>query len=131
MFNKKKSSNLYKFEDGKGRGAVFTEQETHNADELSVKATVTQAQQETAYQSHKHATKTHNQLKQMNTEKRANKHLDICLRVWYLCHTSSLFNSLSYENYSTVTGAQYCTWAACKLASVCLPLGLQEHRWLC
>lgn len=54
---KKKGSNLYKFKDCKRWGAVVPEQGSHNADELSVEATITQTQQETAYQRHSHTDK--------------------------------------------------------------------------
>lgn len=51
-------SNLYKFKDSKRWSAVVPEQEPHNADELSVEATITQTQQETAYQRHRHTDNT-------------------------------------------------------------------------
>lgn len=61
LFKKKEGSNLYKFKDCKRWCAVVPEQDPHNADELSVEATITQTQQETAYQRHRHTDTTHEQ----------------------------------------------------------------------
>lgn len=41
---------LYEPEDGKGRSAVVTEHEAHDAEELSIEAAVTQTKQEAAEQ---------------------------------------------------------------------------------
>lgn len=49
-------TDLYELEDGKGRSAVVFKQEADDAEELSVEAAVSEAEQETAEQRHADAT---------------------------------------------------------------------------